>query len=219
MKSVYVQTVNNRRRFELNVDDGITATALRQLVASSADLPPDRLKLVLKGKPIIDSDASVSIDHGDTLLALTGPPVPPKYPLPGAEDDISDDEDAVKFQVSQLSSPLARRLAAFLLHTLRFPDEVVDFLFKIRLRTLLAFVIWALVSRVVAAYGWGPVYQGPCTRTGHGPAQEVSCVYPPQLLGSGSSSSRHPTQPLMGIKCILPVWNGTQAQWCSVVRL
>eukprot|EP00873_Tetraselmis_striata_P038215 jgi/Tetstr1/458479/TSEL_004333.t1 len=98
-----VQTVAGRRH-DVAVSEGAPVFELRRACSEATSMPVDRLKLVWKGRTLLDSDPPPKLTPEATILALLAPKAPSEA-VAGLVDAAPDEEE--EEEIISISATLA----------------------------------------------------------------------------------------------------------------
>nr|CAD1820779.1 unnamed protein product [Ananas comosus var. bracteatus] len=134
----------------------------RRMVAAERGLPGERLKLVLRGKTLLDKkgdgieDVVVRLDDGDCLMVA----VMPKPPAKHLQEDDDDDDEELKFQIPQTTNWWKRKIFLFLREKLRLPGMLypVDGNFLYQSKGVGLHYLWFSLAPVAHRWDLGPIY-------------------------------------------------------------
>ncbi|KAJ3692572.1 hypothetical protein LUZ60_011667 [Juncus effusus] len=160
---ITVRSIGPSRPFSLSLPPSIKVGELRRRIGSSRNLPSDRLKLILRGKTLLDKksddefeeESIVKLSHGDCLTVAVMPNPPAKHLR---DEDSDSDEEELKFEVPQTTSRWKRKLFTFLRNKLRIPDIVLMVIFSISLKAWICIILWFLLAPIAQKYSLGPLY-------------------------------------------------------------
>lgn len=148
----------SRARF-LDLPSVIEVAALRALIAQETSLPLERLKLVLKGKTLLDTHKDqatlVKLVDGDSIFAVVAPKAPPTHVQ---NRDGFDDDDELRFRVPETATRFQRQLIYLLQQKLKLPDIVLIMVFSISLRAWIVLLTWFFMAPVAYKWDLGPLY-------------------------------------------------------------
>ncbi|OAY63980.1 uncharacterized protein LOC109728545 [Ananas comosus] len=157
---VVLRTIGPARPTTLRLPSLISVRDLRRMVAAERGLPGERLKLVLRGKTLLDrkgdgiEDVVVRLDDGDCLMVA----VMPKPPAKHLQEDDDDDDEELKFQIPQTTNWWKRKIFLFLREKLRLPDILLMAIFSISLKVWACIILWFSLAPVAHRWDLGPIY-------------------------------------------------------------
>ncbi|CAI0418654.1 unnamed protein product [Linum tenue] len=186
MVEITLKTIGPSPSSRLHIPSPVTVRDLRKLIAESKNLPAENLRLVLHGKMVEDGgddDMLITLKNNDALIVAVKPKPPAKHLQDGCDDD-----DDLKFQLPQSTSPWKRKLYFFLRHKLKIPGKapVVEFLhlnlpisdlslfkmffallwadmllaglFSLSAKVWAAIILWFIFAPVANRWHLGPLY-------------------------------------------------------------
>ncbi|KAL9231207.1 hypothetical protein vseg_006463 [Gypsophila vaccaria] len=157
---IILKTVGPSRPFHLRVPSQIKVRDLRRIVAESERLPIDSVRLISRGKALLDSkngeDVNIQLAEGDSFIVAVRPKAPPKHVRDGYDDD--EDDDDLKFQLPESAARWKWRLFCILHDKLKFPDIVLIAIFSLSLKAWAFIVLWFMLAPVAHQWELGPLY-------------------------------------------------------------
>ncbi|XVE65260.1 hypothetical protein DITRI_Ditri07aG0166900 [Diplodiscus trichospermus] len=121
MVEITLKMIGPARPSRVHVPSSIKVLDLRKLIAGKNRLPVENLKLILRGKVLLDredeDDIYIQLSDGDSLVVA----VKPKAPVGLNIDDDEEEEEDLKFQLPQSTSRWKKKLYSFLRNRLKLP--------------------------------------------------------------------------------------------------
>ncbi|XP_077234327.1 ubiquitin family protein [Tasmannia lanceolata] len=158
---ITLKTIGPIRPSRLLVPSSIKVHDLRKLIAKDGHQPMEQLKLVLRGKILLDQESGdevcLRLKQGDSLIVAVTPKPPVKHIRDGDDDD-DDDDDDLKFQIPQSANRWKKKLFTLLHDKFRLPDILLMAIFSISLKAWIAIVLWFILSPVAYKMDVGPLY-------------------------------------------------------------
>nr|CAD1820789.1 unnamed protein product [Ananas comosus var. bracteatus] len=168
---VVLRTIGPARPTTLRLPSLISVRDLRRMVAAERGLPGERLKLVLRGKTLLDKkgdgieDVVVRLDDGvwrfdlfTSICYCLMVAVMPKPPAKHLQEDDDDDDEELKFQIPQTTNWWKRKIFLFLREKLRLPDILLMAIFSISLKAWACIILWFSLAPVAHRWDLGPIY-------------------------------------------------------------
>ncbi|KAI5074344.1 hypothetical protein GOP47_0010305 [Adiantum capillus-veneris] len=137
----------------------LQVATLRELISKETSLPIERLKLVYKGKTLLDKykddSTSVKLTDGDCIVGVVAPKAPPKHVQ---NRDGFEDDDELRFRAPESASRFQMWVIQFLQKRLKLPDLVLILLFSVSLRGWIMLLGWFSMAPVAYKWDLGPLY-------------------------------------------------------------
>ncbi|ERN09278.1 uncharacterized protein LOC18437424 isoform X2 [Amborella trichopoda] len=158
--TINLKIIGPSRPHRLPVPSSIKVHELRKLIGAEVHSPLERVKLILHGKVLQDTehgdDMYVNLNEGDSLLVAVAPKPPAKHIRDGYDGD--DDDDELKFKMPESTARWKRQLFSFLQEKLRFPDILLMAIFSTSLKAWAVIIMWFMLAPVAYRWDIGPLY-------------------------------------------------------------
>ncbi|XVE65261.1 hypothetical protein DITRI_Ditri07aG0166900 [Diplodiscus trichospermus] len=158
MVEITLKMIGPARPSRVHVPSSIKVLDLRKLIAGKNRLPVENLKLILRGKVLLDredeDDIYIQLSDGDSLVVA----VKPKAPVGLNIDDDEEEEEDLKFQLPQSTSRWKKKLYSFLRNRLKLPDILLMAIFSLSLKAWALIILWFILAPVAHKWDLGPLY-------------------------------------------------------------
>mmetsp|Transcript_7581 Transcript_7581/g.15407 ORF Transcript_7581/g.15407 Transcript_7581/m.15407 type:complete len:213 (+) Transcript_7581:131-769(+) len=159
MKRVNIKPIG-RPAVAIEIADECIFSDLRAAAGKAADLFPEQVKLVWKGRTIVEAD-ELDLKDGDTILVF----VTPKAPLESSKWSVAGEEDgdeALRVLRAKVKREAVHgwrgKFVSFLRNRCHCPDEFIGVLLSVKAWQWAVFVVWLILSRIAYVHELGPVY-------------------------------------------------------------
>mmetsp|Transcript_12326 Transcript_12326/g.23554 ORF Transcript_12326/g.23554 Transcript_12326/m.23554 type:complete len:214 (+) Transcript_12326:140-781(+) len=161
MRSIYLKPVG-RKSVQVQVNLPCSCRGIREQAGDVCDIPVDHLRLVWKGRTLLDDDEQLVFGESDTVLVFKASKVAPdksKWEISPEEEDGDEALRKLREKVHRVSN---RGWSGTILRVMRdtchMPDEVIGLLLSVKHWQWTLLFLWLAASRVAYVYEWGPVY-------------------------------------------------------------